>query len=239
LDAVQPNAVINAAAYNMVDLAEDEPELAHTVNALGPRALAKYCAARDIPLLHVSSDYVFGLDDNRKTPYREDDATGPLSVYGTSKLAGEFFVRSVCPRHFVVRTCGLYGRNAPHGNFVETMLRLAGQGKKLRVVDDQRCTPTSTLHLAGAIRDLLSTTSYGIYHATNSGDATWYQFAAEIFRQMKLDVDLTPITTAEYGARAKRPAYSVLDCSRLRSAIGYELPMWKDAFKAYLASRPS
>ena len=238
LSAVRPRAVINAAAYNLVDRAEDEPDLALAVNALGPRNVARYCAAHDIPLLHVSSDYVFGLSEDRNTPYGESDTPGPLGAYGTSKLAGEYFVRSHCRRHFIVRTCGLYGHNSVHGNFVATMLRLSATQSPLRVVDDQQCTPTSTRDLARAILNLIGTEAYGLYHATNAGSTTWYRFAAEIFRLADVDVEIMPITTQQFGAKAGRPAYSVLDCTRLKKVRGCELPPWQQALAEYMASRP-
>ena len=237
LAAIRPRLVINAAAYNLVDRAEEEPELAYAVNALGPRNLARFCAAGDVALLHVSTDFVFGLESPRDRPYSEDDVPGPLSAYATSKLAGEHFVRALCRRHYVVRTCGLYGPNPRHGNFVETMLRLAKDGRKLRVVDDQRCTPTSARDLAQAICRLVETEAYGLYHAANSGETTWYGFAAEIFRRRGVDADLAPITSAEYGAPARRPAYSVLDCSKLRKATGFEFQPWQNALADYLQRR--
>lgn len=237
LSAVKPRAVINAAAYNLVDRAEDEPEIAYAVNALGPRSVARYCAANDIPLLHVSSDYVFGFAQDRKTPYVESDAPGPQSAYAASKLAGEYFVRSICPRHFVVRTCGLYGHNSAHGNFVETMLRLSAKQPQLKVVDDQQCTPTSTHDLARAIIDLIGSDAYGLYHATNAGSTTWYRFATEVFRLAKIDVQLQPITTQQYGAKASRPGYSVLDCTKFKSVRGCELQPWQQALAEYLAGR--
>ena len=239
LTAAGSDCVINAAAYNLVDQAEDEPDVAYAVNSLGPRNLAVYCGERNIQLLHVSSDYVFGLDGERTTPYRETDAPGPLSAYGTSKLAGEYFVQSRCPRHFVVRTCGLYGQLGPRamGNFVETMLRLGSERDELSVVDDQRCTPTATADLARAIAALVETGEYGLYHATNSGDMTWYEFACEIFRLAGIDVTVNPITSAQFGAKALRARYSVLDNRKLTAAIGFQLPAWQDALARYLADR--
>ncbi len=241
LAAAAPEFVINAAAYNLVDQAEDEPDVAYAVNALGPRNLAVYCGERDIELLHVSTDYVFGLDRQRTTPYRETDAPGPLSAYGTSKLAGEYFVRSRCRRHFVVRTCGLYGHLGSRGigNFVETMLRLGNERDELSVVDDQRCTPTATTDLARAIAALLETGAYGLYHATNAGDMTWYGFACEIFRLAEIDVTVNPITSAEFGAKAPRAGYSVLDNQQLTATIGFQLPAWQDAVARYLVDRSS
>ena len=239
LDGRQPTHVINCAAYNLVDKAEEEPEAAFRVNALGTRNLAQWCAARNVVLLHVSTDYVFGLDGNRQTPWCETDPTGPVSVYGASKLAGENFVRSVCPRHIVVRTCGLYGHRAARGkgNFVETMLRLGRERPELKIVADQRCTPTSTADLAVALARLVETEAFGVYHATNSGDCSWFQFATEIFRLANLPVKAIPVKAAEYGLKARRPDYSVLDGTKLTGILGMSLPPWQDALARYLMER--
>lgn len=236
LDALQPAAVLNTAAYNLVDQAEAEPSLAFKVNAFGPRNLAAYCGPRNITLMHVSTDYVFGLDHRRTLPYREQDCPGPLSVYGASKLAGESFVRSLCSRHFVVRSCGLYGWKSTRGkgNFIETMLRLGRERDELSVVNDQRCTPTFTADLADALARLLSTDEFGLYHATNSGETTWYHLAQATFELAGLQVKLHPITTAEFGAKAQRPPYSVLSTQKLASVIGQPLPEWRDALRRYL-----
>lgn len=241
----RPNLVINAAAYNFVDRAEEERDRAAAVNAAGPKNLATSCAALDVPLVHVSTDYVFGQDAWRRVPYIETDPPGPLSEYARSKLAGETHVRDVCPKHYVVRTCGLYGRASSRarspgkGNFVETMLRLGGERGAVSVVDDQWCTPTSAADLADAIARLITTDRYGLYHATNAGSTTWCGFATEIFRQAGLEVVVTPITTAEFGARAGRPAYSVLDGSKLAAAIGHAMRPWQEALGDYLRNRVS
>lgn len=238
LDRNRPTAVINCAAYNFVDKAEIERDAAMMANSRGPGILADYCREHDLKLVHVGSDYVFdGCSGQR--PWNEKDQPIALSTYAVSKLSGEQLVCAHCPRHFVVRTCGLYGRNAAHGkgNFVETMLRLGRERSEVKVVNDQRCTPTYTVNLAAAIIDLLKTDSYGLYHATNSGDCSWYEFAAEIFRMANLPAKLIPITTQEYGARARRPAFSVLDCSKLTSAIGWKMPPWRDALSRYLSER--
>src|SRR5262245_6590473 len=164
LAPLRADVVINCAAYNFVDKAESEPEAAFAANAWGVRNLALLCRELDCVLVHFSSDYVFGLDEQRQTPYGETDAPGPVSVYGLSKLAGEYLVRSNCPKHFVIRTCGLYGLWGSGGkgtNFVETMLRLAGQGKPLRVVADQICTPSYTVDVAAATVSLLATRRFG------------------------------------------------------------------------------
>ncbi|MDZ4688027.1 MAG: dTDP-4-dehydrorhamnose reductase [Planctomycetaceae bacterium] len=235
LETVGPDIVINCAAYNLVDRAEDEPHAALAVNAVGVRNLATWCRDRDVPLLHVSTDYVFGAEASRRTPHLETDTTGPVSVYGTSKLAGENAVRELCPRHWIVRTCGLYGRHAARGkgNFVETMLRLAEERPELRLVNDQRCTPTSTADLADALIALIESAPYGTYHATNSGDCTWYEFAQAIFAAAGLSPRVVPITSAEFAAKARRPDYSVLNCGKL-AALGITLRPWTEAVAEYV-----
>ncbi len=239
LDAARPTHVINCAAYNLVDQAEDEFEIAHRVNGLGPSHLAEWCAAHGAVLMHVSTDYVFGADLTRRTPLGEADPTGPVSVYGQSKLAGELAVRSLCSRHFIVRTCGLYGHRAARGkgNFVEIMLRLGRDRPELRIVTDQRCTPTSTADLARALVSLIESDAFGLYHATNEGDCSWFEFACEIFRLANCPVKAIPVTAAEYGAKSRRPDYSVLDCSKLTSLLGRPMPSWQEALARYISER--
>ncbi|HEY3963882.1 MAG TPA: dTDP-4-dehydrorhamnose reductase [Planctomycetaceae bacterium] len=234
-----PDLVINAAAYNFVDRAEDEFERAYAVNATGPQAVAQVCAALDIPFVHVSTDYVYGGVRDRNVPYVETDPPCPTSQYARSKLAGEDLVQAACPKYFVVRTCGLYGRavSPGKGNFVETMLRLGRERGAVSVVGDQCCTPTSAADLAGAIAELITTQSFGLYHAANEGNTTWHGFASEIFRLAGLDVAVTPITTAQFNAKATRPSYSVLDCSKLGAAIGRPMRPWQEALAEYLISR--
>jgi dTDP-4-dehydrorhamnose reductase len=236
LDAARPEVVINTAAYNWVDKAEDEPLAAYELNALGPRHLALACRKRDVVLVHISSDYVFGLDAARRTPYRETDCPGPQSAYAISKLAGEQFVRSHCPQSFVVRTCGLYGHaiSAGKGNFVKTMLRLGAERSEVSIVDDQWCTPSSTTDVAAAIIALMATDRHGLYHATNSGGTTWARLAAEVFRVTGMTTRVKPITTHEFNAKAPRPAYSVLDCGQLAEVTGQTLPPWEEAVAAYV-----
>jgi dTDP-4-dehydrorhamnose reductase len=237
LGAHRPDMVVNCAAYNFVDRAEDEPRETFAVNALGARDLAQACRDLDCALVHLSSDFVFGLDAQRRTPYTEMDAAGPLSVYGSSKLAGEHFVQAICPRHFVIRTCGLYGRHGQGGkggNFVEAMLKRAAAGVPWKVVDDQECTPTATADLAAAIAALIGTDAYGLYHLTNAGSCNWFQFAQAILAEAGLADRVQPTTSAAYGAKARRPRYSVLDCSKY---VGLGLPPmhdWRDALRNYL-----
>jgi len=234
LDKSSPEVVINVAAYNKVDQAEKEPEIAFAINALGPRLLAQYCHQHNLCLLHVSTDYVFGLDGFRNKAYNEIDMPAPVNVYGQSKLAGEYFVRSICSKHYVVRTCGLYGSKSRNGNFVETILRIGGECGELSLINDQYCAPTSTYDLSVAISKLIMTDQFGLYHATSGGQTTWYGFAMAIFELTGVNMLVKPITTEQYGAIADRPRFSVLDCSKLENTTGYLLPMWKQALSIYL-----
>lgn len=240
LAAHRPDVLVNCAAYNFVDKAEADPAPAFAANGLGVRLLAQACAAAGVKLVHVSTDYVFGLDATRTTPFAEDDAPGPVSAYGLSKLVGEYAARAASPGHLVVRTCGLYGvwgSGGKGGNFVETMLRVASQGKPLKVVNDQRCTPSYTADVAAAVAALIGAGASGLYHVTNAGSCTWYELAAEIFRQSGVAADLTPITSAQFNAPARRPPYSVLSNAKLAS-LGIASPRpWQDALAAYLAER--
>jgi dTDP-4-dehydrorhamnose reductase len=240
LDEIAPDVVVNCAAYNFVDRAESEPPAAFAVNAWGVRDLALWCRERGRQLVHFSSDYVFGLDESRRTPWAEADAPGPVSVYGLSKLAGEYLVRSICPAHLVVRTCGLYGvrgAGGKGGNFVETVLRLAGEGKPLRVVTDQVCTPSYTADVAAATAALLTAGCQGLYHVTNTGACSWHEFARAVFDLAGVAADLTAITSEEFGAPARRPAYSVLAPAAL-TAAGLAPPRpWREALAAYLGER--
>ncbi|MFN4260469.1 MAG: dTDP-4-dehydrorhamnose reductase [Gemmataceae bacterium] len=240
LTEARPDVVVNCAAYNFVDKAESEPEAAFAVNAWGVRALALACRDLACVLVHFSTDYVFGLDERRSTPYHESDAPGPVSIYGLSKLAGEYQVQALCPRHVVIRTCGLYGvwgSGGKGGNFVETMLRLAGQGKPLRVVADQLCTPSYTVDVAAATAALINAQRYGLFHLTNSGSCSWYELARTIFELSNMTADLTPIPSQEYAAPARRPAYSVLANTAYQTLGLPPLRPWPDALAAYLEER--
>jgi dTDP-4-dehydrorhamnose reductase len=240
LAAARPDVLVNCAAYNFVDRAEAEPGVAFAVNGLGVRLLAAQCTARGIKLVHFSTDYVFGLDPTRSLPLTEDDPPGPLSVYGVSKLAGEYFALADAPGSLVIRTCGLYGvwgSGGKGGNFVETMLRLAGAGNPIRVVNDQRCTPSYTVDVADAAAALIRSGAVGVFHVTNAGSCTWYELAAEVFRQSGLTPSLTPTTTADYGTAARRPPFSVLSNAKL-AASGVRPPRpWPEALAAYLVER--
>jgi dTDP-4-dehydrorhamnose reductase len=235
LETIRPDAVINAAAFTHVDDCEAEPSRAFSTNTYAVRNLAEICADLGCVLVHVSTDYVF--DGAKTTPYAEDDLPRPLSVYGVSKLAGEYFVRSVAPKHYVIRTSGIYGpagATTRRSNFVETMLRLARRGEAIRVVVDQVLTPTSARDAARKIVELLGFGRYGLYHVTNGGECSWFEFAQAVFELSGLDVPLAPTTTAAFGARARRPRYSVLAHTALAELGADDLPDWKDALATYL-----
>jgi dTDP-4-dehydrorhamnose reductase len=236
IDIARPEVVINCAAYTQVDLAEQESDACHAVNTQGVANLAMACERFHCTLVQLSTDYVFGADVERTAPYRETDDTHAQSVYAQSKLLAEENTRA-CSRHFVVRTCGLYGLSKKGGNFVETMLRLGSQHKTLRVVDDQMCTPSYTVHIAAAILRLVNTEAFGTYHVVNSGATTWHDFAREIFQQAGIDVQLEAITTEEFGAAAARPRYSVLDTSKYEQATGHALANWQTGLREYLSAK--
>jgi dTDP-4-dehydrorhamnose reductase len=242
LDRVRPDVVFNVTAYNRVDAAEAEPGAAFAVNSVAPYLLARASHDVDALLVHYSTDYVF--DGTAARPYREDDAPHPLGVYGASKLAGEKLIAAFAPRHFVLRSTGLYGvagASGKGGNFVETMLRL-GKAGPVRVVDDQVMTPTATVDLAAATAALLAREGearvpYGVYHLTSAGQCSWFHFARTIFELCGMDVELTPITTAQSGSKARRPAYSPLDHGKWMAAGFAELRPWGAALGDYLQAK--
>jgi dTDP-4-dehydrorhamnose reductase len=242
LRELAPDVVINTSAFHKVDVCEDEPAASFAVNATGAYNLARLAAELDYTLVHFSSDYVF--DGYGRVPYRETDLACPLSVYGASKLAGESLVRAFCPRHFVIRTTGLYGvagASGKGGNFVETMIRL-GKAGPVRVVDDQVMTPTATADLARAVAALLERegrpgVAYGLYHVTSAGQCSWHCFAQIIFELCGMTVDLSPITTAQSGSKARRPAFSVLDHAGWMAAGFPELRPWREALADYLRAK--
>ncbi|MGO4223203.1 dTDP-4-dehydrorhamnose reductase [Lysobacter sp. TAF61] len=238
LDRVRPDVVVNAAAYTAVDRAEDDAEAAFRANAGGPGRLAIECAARNIALVHYSTDYVF--DGQGSRPYREDDATAPIGVYGHSKLAGEQAIAASGVRHLILRTAWVYGL---HGaNFLRTMLRVGAERDELRVVADQRGTPTPAWLIADATAAILrqGVAESGLLHLVADGETTWHGFADAIFDEamaaglVSRRPVVTAIATADYPTRASRPAYSVLDTNRLRQQFGVEPPDWRKALHATL-----
>jgi dTDP-4-dehydrorhamnose reductase len=233
-----PELVVNTAAFHNVDVCESEAERAFQVNAVGAMNVADACHQLGAALMLISTDYVYAGDLGR--PYVENDPTTPISVYGTSKAAGEQLVRSRLAKHYVVRTSGLYGvagASGKGGNFVMRMLELGRGGKDLRVVDDQVLSPTFTQDLAEQLLRLASTEQYGTYHITNGNDCSWYAFAKEIFRVTATDALLSPTTTAEFGAKAPRPAFSVL-ANEATQAVGLPaMRSWTEALKDFLTQK--
>ena len=235
--------IINAAAYTAVDQAEADETTAMRVNGEAPAVMAQCARACGALLVHYSTDYVF--DGMAHTPYREDDATAPLGVYGRSKLAGEEAVRRSGAMHLVLRTAWLYANQGR--NFLNTMLRIAGEGKPLRVVNDQRGSPTNADSVAAATVEVLRVCSgagarcasfSGVYHMTCGGEATWFEFAQRIFELAGLaPVALSPISSRDYPTPARRPAYSVLSNDKLARVFGVRLPHWEEALRQCLAQR--
>ncbi len=231
LQAHAPDIVINAAAYTAVDAAEADAATAFAVNRDGPGALAAACARADIPFFHLSTDYVF--DGSGTRPYREEDATGPINIYGQSKLEGEIRVKAATDKHLILRTSWIH---ASHGkNFVRTLLRLGREREILRVVDDQIGSPTAAADIADALHGLADRTSrlaWGVYHFCGQGQATWYEVARAIFEEAGDSYDpppeLVPIASEDYPTPAPRPRYSVLDCGRGERMLGLSPRPWRD-----------
>ncbi|MBI4719876.1 MAG: dTDP-4-dehydrorhamnose reductase [Chitinivibrionia bacterium] len=237
---LRPGVVINTAAFTDVDRCETEEERAFQVNALGAMHIAKSCSALGSVLIHISTDYVFG--GMKSEPYLESDAPSPVNAYGRTKLAGELYIRSSCATHYIVRTSGLYGLHPCIGkggrNFVDTMLKLARERDALRVVQDEVLSPTFTEDLARQIAVFINgTLPFGIYHATNEGECSWFEFAKEIFAQARLGVLVEPTTSAQWNAPARRPAYSALENAGLKARDLYTMPPWRDALRRYLVKR--
>ncbi len=226
---VKPYAIINCAAYTAVEACEKEEDLAFRINAIGARNLSIAATETGAKLMHISTDYVFDGEGTR--PYRETDPTGPQGAYGRTKLAGEELVKEFSDRHFILRTAWLYGEGK---NFVRTMLRLSETNDKVRVVRDQVGSPTSAAELAKAVAFLLPTENYGLFHATCEGDCSWAEFAQEIFRLAEKKTVVEGITSEEYGAAVKRPAYSILDNYMFRMTSDFTFADWHDAIREYL-----
>ena len=226
----KPDVVIHCSAYTAVDKAEDEPEKCWSVNVDGTENIAKVCREIDAKMIYISTDYVFpGTGEHF---YEVDDATGPLSVYGKTKLAGEEAVKKWLQKYYIVRISWVFGQNG--NNFVKTMLRLGREREELSVVCDQIGSPTYTADLAPLLCDMAVSDKYGIYHATNEGVCSWAEFATEIFKLAGLKTRVKPITTAEYPTKAKRPFNSRLSKKCLDEASLSRLPVWQDALQRYL-----
>jgi dTDP-4-dehydrorhamnose reductase len=229
---IHPQIIINCAAYTNVDGCETQKDQAFRVNAEGAKNLALASAATKARLVHLSTDYIF--DGAADKPYTENAPPNPLNIYGQSKLQGEIYIREIWKDHLIIRTAWLYGANG--NNFVKAISRQAEGGNDLRVVNDQRGSPTFTRDLGGAIRDLLTAGEKGTFHVTNSGSCTWFEFALEILRAKGLtDKVVYPISSQDLGRPAKRPLYSVLDCSRYEGATGKKMRPWLEGLRDYFS----
>jgi dTDP-4-dehydrorhamnose reductase len=233
---LRPLAAINAAGYTQVDRAEENEQECMRINAEAVGHLVAICRELDCPLVQVSTDYVFGADLDCRQPFRESDPPRPQGVYARSKLAGEH-AAAEWEKHIIVRTCGLFGRRAKptQSNFVDTILRLGRERDRLRVVSDQHCTPSYVRDVARAILFLVAGRHYGVFHVVNGGSTTWYDFAREILRLADIATPIDPISSADYGAKAPRPTYSVLNTAKYQSLGGPPMPTWQSALAAYLA----
>jgi dTDP-4-dehydrorhamnose reductase len=233
-----PALVLNAAAYNKVDVAESDPELAFRVNALAVRNLALACRNVDAKLVHFSTDYVF--DGSAGQPYQETDATRPLGAYAVSKLAGELYVRAYLENALIIRTCGVFGPHGAHtpgGNFVETMLRLAAAGNQIKVVEDHVASPTYALPLAARTADLVAAKASGIFHIGGGTPISFYDWAAKIFAAADLQPPLKPTNEQEFRTPARRPKYSALSNHKMESLGIPPMPSLDDAIRDYLTKR--
>jgi len=236
------NWIINSAAYTAVDKAEDDIEICKKLNTMGAGNIASCAKNINAKLIHISTDYVFNGQGNK--PYTEEDITDPIGVYGLTKRDGELAIQENNPRSYIIRTAWLYGK---HGNnFVHTMLRLMNERDEVKVVNDQRGSPTWTFDLASAILTLIKTSDsgkdipLGVYHYTNEGNITWFDFAQKIYQQgrecgrITKECSVKPCTSAEYPAKVKRPAYSVLDKSKIKTALGINIPAWDTSLKQFI-----
>ena len=237
-DRTKPDLIVNTAAMHNVEACEAAPAKSFEVNGLGARNLSLAADALGAVLLHVSTDYVF--DGSKQAPYVESDCPTPLNVYGNTKLAGEYFVRTLARKHFVVRVSGLYGANpcrAKGGdNFVRLMLRLSRERDEIRVVDDEVLTPTYTRDVAAQFVALARLDRYGLYHVTAQGGCSWHRFAARIFDLSGSKVKLSVARSDEFPKKVPRPKYSVLENAALKAAGADLMPDWEDGLKRYMAS---
>lgn len=224
------DAVIHCAAYTAVDKAEDEQELSYNINALGTENIALACKKFDMKLMYISTDYVFNGQGER--PWEPDDEREPLNVYGKTKYEGELFVEKLSDKYFIVRIAWVFGI-AGH-NFIKTMLKLAKERDSLTVVDDQIGSPTYTADLSKLLVSMIQTDKYGRYHATNEGYCSWYEFAKEIFKVAGVEIDVKPVDSSAYPAKAKRPANSRMEKSKLDEMGFKRLPSWQDATRRYI-----
>ena len=224
------DAVIHCAAYTAVDAAEDQAELCRKINGEGTRNVAEACRDAGVKLMYISTDYVFDGEGTR--PWEPDDERAPLNVYGQTKYEGELAIEELLDRYYIIRIAWVFG--AAGKNFIKTMLRLGREKGAVSVVNDQVGSPTYTYDLARLLVDMVQTEHYGRYHATNEGECSWYEFACEIFRQAGLEVQVTPVSSEAFAAKAKRPANSRMSKEKLTEKGFVRLPDWQDALKRFL-----
>lgn len=226
-------AIVHCAAYTQVDKAEDEKDLCIKINTTATKHIVKCAKILDIPMIYISTDYVF--DGTKDGKYTENDETNPINIYGESKLAGEKYVQEILDKYYIVRTSWVFNINGK--NFIETMLRLSKANNQLSIVNDQIGSPTYTKDLSRLLVDMLETSKYGLYHATNEGYCSWYEFANTIFKLANINIDIKAINSNEYASRAKRPLNSKLSKDKLIEYGFKPLPHWEDALKDYLIRR--
>jgi dTDP-4-dehydrorhamnose reductase len=230
----KPQYVINCAAYTAVDKAEDEIALSRKINRDGAENVAKMCAKFGATMLHVSTDFVF--EGNVPTLLSEEMPANPISIYGLTKLEGEKAVTDSLPEHYIIRTAWLYSEFA--NNFIKTMIKLGTERDSLGIIADQIGSPTYGVDLAGALLDIIASDkkAYGIYHYSNEGAISWYDFAQAIFELGNINVKVNPLKTSEYPTKATRPAFSVMDKTKIKNTFGIEIPYWRDSLKVALSS---
>lgn len=240
LGEIEFDALVNCISYHKTDEVEDNATLAFTVNAHSVQAMSEACTLKGARFMHVSTDYVFGADTERRTPLTEDDATAPVNVYGASKAMGENLARVACDDVVILRVASLFGvagASGKGGNFVETMIRVGRERGELQVVADQVMSPTATADIAQVVLRLLARgCEPGTYHVVNDGPASWFEFARAIIDQAGIKANVSPCTTEEYPTRAMRPAYSVLDHAKVSNIVG-KMPPWEDALDRYLRAK--
>lgn len=240
LTVIKPDMIINTAAYNLVDRAEQYPEEALAVNYYGVKNLVNFCLEHDLPLVHFSTDYVFGADKKRNKPYTEEDKLCPINKYGQSKLLGEQIIQKNLKKYFLIRTSGLFGvagSEGKGGNFIEAIIKKAKKDKQLKIVDDQILTPTYTLDLAKQVWEVIQTNNYGLFHMTSEGQCSWYEFAQEVFKNLKQKIQIKAIKSDELNLPAPRPHYAAMENKRLKELGLNIMRPWQATLPDYLKER--
>lgn len=235
-----PEMIISTAAFHNVDLCENDPEKSFGVNTIGIRNLSIACKQHNITLVHFSTDYVFGENRNRSTPYTETDTPGPQSVYAVSKLAGEYIMRYLLSKYYIIRTSGLYGSaqsSSKSDNVINAILKRTRQRSDILAVKNQILSPTYTVNIAENLKELLKTTHYGLYHMTSGGQCSWYEFVSEVVRLLKSPVNVMPVQAAAYYTQVKRPHYSVLENAHLKEIGLYTMQSWQENVQRYLTDQ--